>query len=113
MFSVEAMVRGYHVWAAPIGEMLICEREVGNIHDTFGVASKKDSEVVGHCPRKISALCSIFIRRGGKIACQVTGRRRYSSDLPQRGLENFGQEIFGNSVAIRQNFLPPKFCIVR
>ena len=27
--------------------------------------------------------------------------------------ENFGQEIFGNSVAIRQNFLPPKFCIIR
>ena len=91
VFSVEAMVRGYHeyqsVWAAPIGEMLICEREVGNFRDTFAVAIKKDGEVVGHCPRKISALCSIFIRRGGKIACQVTGRRRYSSDLPQGGLE--------------------------
>lgn len=79
MFSVESMVRGYHeyqsVWDAPIGETLLCEREVGNIHDTFAVAIKKDGEVVGHCPRRISAVCSIFIRRGGKITCQVTGRR--------------------------------------
>lgn len=91
VFSVEAMVRGYHeyqsVWDAPIGETLLCEREVGNIHNTFAVAIKKDGEVVGHCPRKISAVCSVFIRRGGKITCQVTGRRRYSSDLPQGGLE--------------------------
>ena len=42
VFSVEAMVRGYHeyqsVWDAPIGKMLRCERQVGNIHDTFVVA---------------------------------------------------------------------------
>ena len=80
MFSMEAMVCGYHtyqsVWDAPTGETLLCEREVGNVHDTFAVAIKKDGEVVGHCPRKISALCSFFIRRGGKITCQVTGRRR-------------------------------------
>ena len=91
MFSVEAMVRDYHeyqsVWDAPIGEALLCEREVGNVHDTFAVAIKKDGKVVGHCSRKISALCSIFIRRGSKITCQVTGRRRYSSDLLQGGLE--------------------------
>ena len=90
VFSMEAMVCGYHeyqsVWDIPIGETL-CEREVGDLHDTFAVAIKKDGEVVGHCPRKISALCSIFISRDGKITCQVTGRRRYSSDLPQGGLE--------------------------
>ena len=31
---------------APIGEILSCEREVGNIHDTFAVAIKKDGKVV-------------------------------------------------------------------
>ena len=30
---------------------------------------------------------SLFIRRGGTIECIVTGTRRYSSDLPQGGLE--------------------------
>ena len=44
-------------------------------------------KTVGHVPRKISAICSIFIRRGGSILCIVKGSRRYSSDLPQGGLE--------------------------
>lgn len=42
---------------------------------------------MGNVPRKISALCSTFIRKGGTISCCVTGSRRYSSDLPQGGLE--------------------------
>ena len=28
-----------------------------------------------------------FLRRGGSITSQVNGHRRYSSDLPQGGLE--------------------------
>ena len=91
VFSVQAMVRGYHykaIWEAAIdGEVLSCEREVGNVHDTFAVSVKKDGIIVGHCPRKISSLCSIFIRRGGSITCQVNGNKRYSWDLPQGGLE--------------------------
>ena len=43
-----------------------------------------DIKTVGHIPRKISAICSIFIRRGGSIVCLVD---TYSSDLPQGGLE--------------------------
>ena len=42
--------------------------------------------VVGHVPRKISTVCSMFLLKGGSISCQVTGKRRYSADLPQ-GLE--------------------------
>ena len=42
--------------------------------------------IVGHVPRKFS-ICSIFIRKGGTISCQVSGGRRYSADLPQGGLE--------------------------
>ena len=77
-FSVQAMVRGYHsykiIWEATNdGEMLACEREVGNIHDTFAVTMKKDIIIVGHSPRKISTLCSIFIRHGGSVYCEVSG----------------------------------------
>ena len=95
-FSVESMIHGYHkyksIWDNPsIGESLICKREVGNCYDTHAVAIKKniegDIKTVGHIPRKISAICSIFIRRGGSIVCLVDGSRRYSSDLPQGGLE--------------------------
>ena len=95
-FSVDSMIRGYHeymlIWESPsVGERLACEREPGNAHDTHAVAIKKvidgEIKIVGHIPKKISAICSIFIRRGGNVMCQVAGARRYSSDLVQGGLE--------------------------
>ena len=90
-FTREAMVRGYHIynsiWEAYIGEELSCQREEDNAHDPYAVAVLKSATVVGHLPRKVSTLCSLFIRRGGTIHCRITGRRRYSADLPQGGLE--------------------------
>ena len=95
-FSIEAMVRGYHVyqsvWEAVNGEVLKCSQEIGNRSDPYAVAVIKSSGeaggrvTVGHVPRKIS-ICSIFIQRGGIIDCMVTGGRRYSADLAQGGLE--------------------------
>ena len=90
------MIRGYHqykgIWESPSeDDALVCEREIGNAHDTHAVAIRKDIEgearTVGHIPRKLSSLCSIFIRRGGTICCKVNGHRSYSHDLPQGGLE--------------------------
>ena len=95
-FAVNSVIRGYHeyrtVWESPAdGEVLRCEREVGNSHDTYAVAIKKlidgNYVVVGHVPRKISSICSIFIRRGGTIRSIVNGHRQYSADLPQGGME--------------------------
>ena len=42
---------------------------------------------VGHLPKRLSKICSLFLRRGGSIHCTVTGGRRFSADLPQGGLE--------------------------
>ena len=90
-FQMESCVRGYHIykelWEATIGENLECQRERDNPSDTYAVAVKKGGTVVGHLPRRLSRLCALFIRRGGAITCIPTGRRRYSSDLPQGGLE--------------------------
>jgi len=95
-FTVEAMIRGYHeyksVWLNPvIVEEFSCEQEIGNARDTHAVVVRKiidgETQTVGHVPRKISAICSTFIRRGGSILCIVKGNHRYSSDLPQGGLE--------------------------
>ena len=90
-FSLTTAVRGFHVyqdvWEPTIGEVLSCERDIGNSHDTFAVAIKNSSEVVSHVPRFFSSICSIFIRRGGEIVCRITGTRRYSADLPQDGME--------------------------
>lgn len=43
--------------------------------------------IIGHTPRKFSAIFSVFLRKGGIIDCKVTGRRQYSRDLPQGGME--------------------------
>ena len=95
-FSIESMIRGYHeyklIWDNPVvGEDLLCEREVGNPHDTRAVAVKKVTDgnltVVGHISQRISSICSILLRRGGTINYTVDRSRRYSSDIPQGGLE--------------------------
>ena len=95
-FVVQSIICGYHeyksIWDNPVnGEELNCVREIGNSHDQTAVAVMKeiDSETktVGHIPRIISALCFVFIRRGGTIKCIVNGSRRYLADLIQGGLE--------------------------
>ena len=63
---VSSCVRGYHVygeiWTANLGELLICQREIGNGIDRYTVAVKNDMRItVGRLPRKIFQLCSIFI----------------------------------------------------
>ena len=51
-----------------IEEELSCKWEIGNAHDTHAVAVRNidiidgDIKTVGHRPRKLSALRSIFIR---------------------------------------------------
>jgi hypothetical protein len=70
-----------------MGEILDCQRERGNAMDRYAIKVLKNDEIVGHLPKKNSTLCSMFIRRGGWIKCEVTGSRRYSRDLVQAGLE--------------------------
>ena len=91
MFEVESCIREFHVcgtvWKPRIGEILSCSREGGNREDAFAVAVQKSSTTVGHVPRRISCVCSLFLRRRGTIVCTVTSSKRRSVDLPQRGLE--------------------------
>ena len=83
---VESAIRGYHVykevWDAAIGEELLCRSEPANPNDLYAVSVVRgtDNTTVGHVPRKISAVCSLFLRKGGTIQCQVTERRRFSAD---------------------------------
>ena len=57
-FNFSSAVCGYHVyqdnWEPDIGDQLYCEGEPGNGHDTFTVAVKNDTAMVGHVPRIIS-----------------------------------------------------------
>ena len=112
IFVIDAAIRGYHIykeiWPNPIDkERLTCEREVGNSNDPLSVAVKKlmdgNNTIVGHIPRRISPLCSVFIRRGGSITCIVDGPRRYSADLPQGGLELPCKLLFSSPSLLESN----------
>lgn len=65
-FEMESSIRGYHiykgVWEPHNRESLSCRRESGNVHDPYAVAMIHSSTglVVGHVPRVISAVCSLF-----------------------------------------------------
>ena len=60
-------VRGYHVykdvWAAVVGEKLVCRRERGNSRDFYAVSVMKDSVIIGLLPRKISPVTSLFLMK--------------------------------------------------
>ena len=67
--------------------MVPCKREAVNTFDPFAVTRGDTNTVIGHVPRTISSVCSLFLRKEGSITCQVTGHRRFSEDLVQGGLE--------------------------
>ena len=62
MFSIESVIRRYHVykdiWTPNTGEELICQRELGNLRNPFAISLLKGTNIVGHVLCKISAICS-------------------------------------------------------
>ena len=63
LYSINLVIQGYHVykdiWLAPIGVVLCYERE----SNPYAVVMFRDDVMIGHVPRVISAVCSVFIRR--------------------------------------------------
>ena len=70
-----------------LDEELPCQKELGNLADPFTVAVVRDGVAVGHVPKKISSVSSLFLQRNGSLTCCVSGYRRFSEELPQDGLE--------------------------
>ena len=45
-----------------VSDLYVCKNEPGNPRDQYAVAvCKAGDEIVGHLPRNISTMCSIFI----------------------------------------------------
>ena len=88
--SVLSIVRGYHIykleWNPEIGSTFETEIEDFNIHDRYTVAVKLDNDTVGHIPREISKICHYFLKNGGCINGEVTGKRQ-KSKVFMKGLE--------------------------
>jgi hypothetical protein len=77
-----------------------CVREPTNRTNRYAVATVRGGTIIGHLPRKISKLYTLFMRNCGSIRCVVTGTRRFSLDLPQGGLEIPCHLLFEGKVKI-------------
>jgi len=60
-----------NVWTPALGEILVCKIEYENASDLYAVATKKGSKIVEHVPRKISAVCNLFLKFGGSLCCII------------------------------------------
>ena len=56
----------------------VCARRPNNDRNRFTIAVNRNENIIGHLPRKISTVCSLFLRSGGSIRCTLSGNRRYS-----------------------------------
>ena len=70
-----------------MGKKLVCVIDPSNSLESYAIAVEKDGTITGHLPWKVSRVSNLFLKRGDRINCTVTGGCRYSADLPQGGLE--------------------------
>ena len=66
-FERNCCIRGYHlykaVWEVAVGELLVCKREPENASDRYAMAVRKEGTIMVHLARKLSWVCSLFLRR--------------------------------------------------
>ena len=90
-YSIESVIRGHHVfksiWSPFVGETLSLKQEKGNRHDRFAVAVIRRqsrppvSTIVGRVPREFFQFFWTFLKDGGEITCEVTGKRKKAKGL--------------------------------
>ena len=93
-FTVECFVRGHHVyqkeWKAEIGSKLTAQYETrpgALVQDKYAIALKQKDVIVGHIPKFLSKITCFYLKYGGDLLVEITGKRQYSRDLPQGGME--------------------------
>ena len=67
---------GRHLW-----ENNLCCKGMKETSTIATVAVKKEKKIVGHVPKELSKKCSDFLKSGGVIGCEVTGKRRKGKGL--------------------------------
>ena len=105
VFVVSCCVRGYHLfkpfWDALIASILSAKHDddpQSLVHHKYHIALiNNESVTVGHLPKFMSKLAHIFVKQAGKIRGEITGSKRYPSDLDQGGLEIPAKIMFQSS----------------
>ena len=104
-FSVQAMVRGYHVykdiWDAVVGEEFPCRCKNGNRVDPFAVAIVRGNTVIGHVLRKILSIYSLYF---AEMVPSFAVRR-----VPNGSLVTIALSTFPGGRLPVQNFMQLKF----
>ena len=93
-FTVECCVGGHHVyqkeWEAEIGSKLTAQYETrpgALVQDEYAIALKQKNVIVGHIPKFLSKITHFYLKYGGDLLVEIIGKRQYSRDLPQGGME--------------------------
>ena len=90
-YEQDNCIRRYHIyqniWSAEVDEHFVCEREPLNSSDRYAIEVLTEGRISGVAGGQLSRILSLFLLENGTIDCVVIGGRRYSSDLPQGGLE--------------------------
>ena len=93
IFLYESVIRGHHiykgVWTPITAEIPSVTTDLANRHDRFVVAVLKAGAIVGHVPREVSRLFYFFLLHGGRITCEVTGKRKFGKGLEVPCIYNF------------------------
>ena len=91
------------IFDAPIGSILSSKHEYDPqflVQDKYAIALiNSESVTAGYLPKFMSKLAHFFVKENhaGKIRCEITGTKRWSSSLEKRGLEIPAKTIFQNS----------------
>jgi len=93
-----------HLLNPGIGQMLTTSPEDSNPEDKHSVAVQLLEQTVGHMPREQSRVSWYFLKHGGQIICEVTGRRKRSL-TPGKGLEVPCQYTFKGKPALIKRLL--------
>ena len=101
-FKFPSMIHKFHAYEeAWTPSMMIiyidCTQDASNRYDPLQLLYYiKGEEMVGYVPKKISAPCFLFLRKGSSIQCQLQIKENhcYSEDLPQGCMKIYVACIF-------------------
>ena len=100
-FTVECCVRGHHVyqkeWEAEIGSKLTAQYETrpgALVQYKYAIALKQKDAIDGHIPKFLSKITYFYLKHGGDLLVEIIGKRQYSRDLPQGGMELAALYVF-------------------
>ena len=53
----------------------------------YAIALKQKDVIVGHIPKSLSKITYFYLKHDGDLLVEIIGKRQYSRDLPQGGME--------------------------